>query len=57
MIHADHLLEANQGRIKAIWLNTQKWQEEIKQLRKNLEIIKDDPVSEILNKSKQFLMS
>jgi hypothetical protein len=37
VIHADQLLEANQGRIAGVRINTSKWQEEIKLLRKQLE--------------------
>ena len=55
VIYADRMLEANQGRISAVYDKTQKWQDELKKLRKSLEFDSTNTTQEDLGRTAEFV--
>lgn len=55
VIYADRMLEANQGRIEGIRQKTGNWQIEIKELRHELGDLNQDPITESLTKTSDYM--
>lgn len=55
VIYADRMLEANQGRIEGTNRKTADWQVEAKDLRKQLQELNQDPITDSLEQTSTYM--